>query len=65
MSYPKRFAGYESPAVLLKDSALTREQKLSALQSWRSQVRKLGLRSESQRRLIAEIERALAALRRS
>jgi hypothetical protein len=66
MPYPGRFAGYDTPWVLLKDDALTREQKISALQSWRGAADRyrivVGGDSPGQRRLIADIEQALAAV---
>jgi hypothetical protein len=39
---PKRFAGYESPASLLSDPSLTREQKIGALLAWAGALRRRG-----------------------
>jgi hypothetical protein len=65
MAYPKRFAGYDSPALLVKDPALTRDQKISALVSWRSACKRLdGRDPPGRRRLVAEIDRALTLARR-
>ena len=57
-----RFAGYQSPAEVVADTALTREQKLTALIAWRSTLRRLGLtgqRPALRTRLIGELEDAI------
>ena len=61
-----KFAGYASPAVLVRDPLLSREDKLSALRSWRGLVMRMGLLvtdDQSEReRLIREIGRAMERL---
>lgn len=58
-----KFAGYSSPATLACDPLLAREDKLSALRSWRGLVARAALldpRDEGElERLAREIARAL------
>lgn len=66
VSHPKRFAGYQSPGAVLRDAALSTDQKLSALLGWRRAAEGYDNKGETrgQTQLIAEIERALAAVGR-
>lgn len=64
-----RFAGYGSPRSLVQDAALTREEKISGLQTWRAVALRNGdiddMSVDAWRRLIGEIERMLSELDRS
>jgi hypothetical protein len=67
MSFPARFAGYDSPDLLVSDEALTPEQKMSALLIWRAAARREGgseVDPDRRRLLIAELDRALKSLNR-
>jgi hypothetical protein len=55
-----RFAGYESPAAILADAALTREQKIAALLAWRNGLLLLG--GDDHARLVGEVDQALERL---
>jgi hypothetical protein len=67
MPDPKRFAGYESPAILVSDPSLSREQKIGALMAWENALRRLGKLNLSEAaayaRLVCEIERQLDRVR--
>lgn len=64
----KRFAGYGSPETLTGDGSLSREEKISGLRTWRALVRRgrdlKALDAAAARELLAQIDRALAELRR-
>ena len=60
-----RFAGYPSPRTLLADSSLSRDDKISGLRTWRGIVLRIdgaAADGELRRRLLREIDRALALL---
>ena len=67
MPDPTRFAGFHSPATLLRDATLTRAQKVDALHAWRAKVEHaagVGIAGAPRADgLIAEIEQALATAR--
>jgi hypothetical protein len=62
MPNPTRFAGYDSPAQLVADPALTREQKVGALLAWRATLRRAGGERARHAALAAEIDRTLERL---
>jgi len=66
MAAVKRFAGFPSPRILVGDPLLTREEKIDALEGWRSLVAREGAFDQEdpggRRRLIGEISRALEVL---
>ena len=62
MPNPTRFAGYDSPAQLAEDPALTREQKVGALLAWRAMLRRTGGERTPYAALAAEIDRTLERL---
>ena len=53
-----RFAGYASPRQLAADPWLSREEKVSGLQTWREAAVR-GVPGAERERLIVEIDRAL------
>jgi hypothetical protein len=69
MAEVRRFAGFLSPGILIGDPHLSREDKIDALEGWRSLVVRDDVLQEeddsaARRRLIGEISRALALLTR-
>jgi hypothetical protein len=68
MADVRRFAGFRSPGILIRDPHLSRADKIDALEGWRSLVvRESVLEKQDpadRRRLIGEITRALALLAR-
>jgi hypothetical protein len=56
-----RFAGYASPRQLAADPWLSREEKVSGLQTWREAAVR-GVPGPERERLIVEIDRALQEL---
>lgn len=66
MSNVTSFAGYSSPTTLVKDPMISREDKVSALRSWRSIVARIRLivtdEQGEQERLMHEINSALERL---
>lgn len=64
-----RFAGYDSPAALVRDASLTREEKISGLRTWRTMLVSGGTLTETageiRRQQVAEIDRALSELSRT
>jgi hypothetical protein len=68
MADMRRFAGFPSPGVLIRDPHLSREDKIDALEGWRSAVARSGRLEEDdpsdRQRLIGEISLALAELAR-
>ena len=59
-----RFAGFSSPQRLVRDPFLSREDKLSGLETWRSMIQRLlDNAPEDRARLTHEIDRALQRLR--
>jgi hypothetical protein len=56
-----RFAGYGSPSQLAGDAWLSREEKVSGLETWREAAVR-GLPGAERERLIEEIGRALAEI---
>lgn len=59
-----RFAGFTSPAGLVGDPHLSREQKISGLSTWRGMVERLKeAEGDASVRLDREIRRALSRLR--
>lgn len=62
-----RFAGYTSPATLARDPLLAREDKLSALRSWRGLVVRAAILDPQDggelERLALDIARALDRVR--
>ncbi len=57
-----RFAGYAYPAQLAGDPLLTREQKISGLETWREAAVR-GVPGRTADWVIAEIDRVLRELR--
>ncbi|QFT67515.1 hypothetical protein FIU93_12080 [Labrenzia sp. THAF35] len=68
ISVSKRFAGFRTPASVLEDRHLSKEQKRTALLAWRASLRKapqaVSRDGRSPAELIEEIDEALKALRR-
>jgi hypothetical protein len=60
----RRFAGFPTPALLIRDPHLSREDKIDALEGWRSTIGRSADDSAARRWLIGEISRALALLTR-
>jgi len=69
MSDVKRFAGFPSPGILVRDPALTREDKIGALESWRLRLARDDTTAQDEGsardRLIGEIRAALHVLGRN
>lgn len=66
-SVPKRFAGFRSARSLLRDPALTDDQKRTALLAWRARLFEgAGMASESgDEELVREINAALREMENS
>lgn len=59
---------YDSPAELLRDAALSRDEKIEMLESWRDDKEALlrateeGMQGDGRAELLKEIEKALTSL---
>lgn len=65
-SVPKRFAGFQTAASVLRDYTLSREQKQTALLSWRAALQKAAPAEDESiskvHQMIADIDDALLEL---